>query len=79
MPDCLEEIGLGAFYNSGLESFTSPRSLRVLELGAFGNCKNLKHVRLNEGLEVLGTDDHLDGGRYCGVFEGSALERVALP
>ena len=51
----------------------------MLGQGAFGYCKDLKHIRLNEGLEVLGTDDHLDGGRYCGVFEGSALESVEFP
>lgn len=36
-------------------------------------------MQLNEGLEVLGTDDYLNGRELCGVFEGSALERVILP
>ena len=35
---------------------------------------------LNEGLETLGTNEYPDGdGGWCGVFEGSALERVDLP
>ena len=35
---------------------------------------------LNEGLEVLGTDEYKDnGGYYKGVFHGSAIESVTLP
>ena len=36
-------------------------------------------MQLNEGLEVLGTDDHPDGQNWCGVFQGSAVEGVLLP
>ena len=35
---------------------------------------------LNEGLEVLGTDEYKpDGGMYCGAFEGSGVRKVKLP
>lgn len=35
---------------------------------------------LNEGLEVLGTDEYPDDGRrWYGVFGGSALEYIELP
>lgn len=34
---------------------------------------------LNEGLEVLGTDEYPKSGLWSGVFEGSALEHVDLP
>ena len=37
--------------------------------------KSLRTVILNEGLEVLGTDDKKD----CGVFEESGLESVKFP
>ena len=30
LPDGLEEIGLGAFRENGLESFTAPKSLRAI-------------------------------------------------
>ena len=35
---------------------------------------------LNEGLEVLGTDEYFESSdMYFGVFEESAVERVSLP
>lgn len=38
------------------------------------------HVKLNEGLEVLGSDDQSEtNSQYCGVFEGSSVRSVALP
>lgn len=51
----------------------------MLRQSAFQDCKNLKRLRLNEGLEVLGTDDRPDGKYWCGVFRGSAVEDVFLP
>ena len=79
-PDSLETIGLGAFWESGLERVTLPSSLRVLAQAAFAECKNLKTAVLNEGLETLGTDDYdEDGDMTFGVFDQSALENVRLP
>ena len=52
----METIGLFAFYNTGLESVEFPESLRTVAQGAFSDCKSLKSVILNEGLEVLGTN-----------------------
>ena len=57
----------------------APRALRTIRQSAFQDCKSLKRVQLNEGLEVLGTDDHPNGATWCGVFEGSAVESVLLP
>lgn len=34
-----------------------PQSVRVIHQGAFYRCSNLTKVVLNEGLEVLGTDE----------------------
>lgn len=75
----MSEIGLDAFTDSGLESFVAPRALRIIRQSAFKNCKSLKHVQLNEGFEVLGTDDYQDDKNFDGVFDSSALERIALP
>lgn len=36
-------------------------------------------VQLNEGLEVLGTDDHTDGKDWFGVFQESAVKGIVLP
>ena len=36
-------------------------------------------MKLNEGLEALGTDEHPGGNDWCGVFEGSAVEHIKLP
>ena len=47
------EIGLKAFYRSGLESFTVPQSLRRIGLMAFRECYNLKKFEPNEDIQEL--------------------------
>lgn len=34
---------------------------------------------LNEGLETLGTDEHLNGKWRAGIFENSALKKIVFP
>lgn len=34
---------------------------------------------LNDGLEVLGKDEYLDGEELCGVFENSVIENMKFP
>ena len=77
--DGLETIGLYAFSKSGLESITMPKSVRTIHQGAFYKCASLKHVVLNKGLEMLGTDEYLDNEMYPGVFEESSVEYTELP
>ena len=77
-PDGLQEIGLRAFEDSGLESVTLPSSVRVIRQGAFRKCRRLGIAVLNEGLEVLGTDENQNGDQY-GVFEESSLSTITLP
>ena len=80
LPDGLEEIGLCAFDGSGLESIATPPSVRTIRQGAFFWCNCLRRAVLNEGLEVLGTDEDPSRAEYwCGVFQLSALESVTLP
>ena len=70
----LERIGDHTFANTALKEFTAPGSLKVIGSGAFMNCKSLKTVRLNEGLEEIwgwNSDD--------GAFQGSGLETIYLP
>ena len=47
---------------------------------AFYGCKQLKNVRLNEGLEKLG-EKVVIGGNQCegGVFVGCAMESIVTP
>lgn len=50
--------------------------MRIIKQGAFYGCKSLRTAVLNEGLEVLGTDER---ELQKGVFENSALESITLP
>ena len=80
LPNSLEEIGLRAFRESGLERVTTPKSVRTIRQSAFCKCPNLKRVTLNEGLETLGTSEYTKEGKpWCGVFQDSAVEDVRLP
>ena len=80
LPAGLREIGLGVFEGSGLESVTIPSSVRTIHQSAFCLCKNLRYAMINEGLEVLGTDEYPgNDGNWYGVFGDSALEYVELP
>lgn len=76
----LERICCNAFYGSGLELVKFPASLRTIAPGAFALTLRLKTVELNEGLEVLGTEEYQDNGEmYNGVFDVSTVESVRLP
>ena len=61
-----------------MESIAAPQSVRRIHPGAFSQCKRLRTVALNEGLEVLdgeGEDRYL----WAGIFEQSLVEDVRLP
>lgn len=76
----LEKIGLGAFLKNGLESVELPATFRTIFQAAFAQCYSLRTVKINVGLEVLGTPEHLDGGGMrLGVFQDSSVEHVELP
>ena len=68
----LERIGDHAFAGTALKEFVAPGSLKTIGAGAFANCKSLKQVRLNEGLEII-------GGGEDKIFRGSELEEIYLP
>lgn len=79
-PEGLEFIGKSCFSETGLKSVNFPRTLRTISQASFRKCDNLRHVSFCEGLEVLGTDEHIvDEGKWYGVFTESALESVELP
>lgn len=62
-------IGSGAFKNSSIESIKVPGSIKTIGYGAFRNCKNLKEVKLSDGLT-----------RIEGSFrECSSLTEISIP
>ena len=57
-----------------------PKMVRIIRQGSFYGVKSLVSVVLNEGLEVLGTEEHsLDQLKFCGVFQESGVKRVKFP
>ena len=68
----LERIGTHAFTGTALKSFIAPDSLRSIGEGAFAGCKNLKEVRLNQGLQHIGGDE-------VGAFQDSGLRSAYVP
>lgn len=53
---------------------TFPDSVRTVSQEAFFGCKDLKKAALNDGLEVLGSEEHSSGNKILnGVFQDSAL------
>ena len=65
----LRRIGDYAFAGTALREFVAPCNLREIGICAFMGCKNLREVKLNEGLESLGE----------GAFRDSGEEEVHLP
>ena len=68
IPEGVEKILSGAFYNAGVTKLVCPSSLKVIEEGTFFSCSNLKELVLNDGLE------YLSGFQAC-----RALERITIP
>ena len=68
-PEELIQIGRNAFRSSGLESVIIPASVRIIHQGAFAECEDLAEAVLNEGLEILGTEERTgEGELQSGVF-----------
>lgn len=68
LPESVGIIGKGAFTNSGLVKLNLPGKVRSL-YASFSDCRNLKEVTLNKGLEYMEW-----------AFTGcSSLEKVTLP
>ena len=66
--------------SDGIRTIIFPSMLRIVYQSAFYSVKSLLSAVLNEGLEVLGTNELIpDGKRYPGVFEESGLRDVKLP
>ena len=76
----LERIEVRAFCGTGIEDIVLPSSTRVIDGYAFSFCKKLHSIRLNDGLEILGTEKFFHGTECKGkVFAYTALENIAVP
>ena len=70
IPEGVTEIAFRGFRGQeGIKSIEIPGSVKRIGNEAFGYCKNLKHVTLNEGLEVIGGF----------AFQHSGLESINIP
>ena len=68
------------FAGTQIQEFKTPKTVREISQAAFHNCRKLKRIILNEGLEAGGTDEYAkDDSKYFGTFYGSGLEEVILP
>ena len=92
IPEGVEYIGDRAFAGCEMESLYIPCSVKIIERGAFKDCKNLKEVNDNEntegprivnipeGVERIGGSVSGCGRNIIGVFEGcSEINMVNLP
>lgn len=50
----LTTVGSGCFAESGIVEASFPQSLTAIASNMFGNCKNLKYVKLNDGMTSIG-------------------------
>ena len=62
-------IGAGTFESSGLKRIKLSSTIKRIEYCAFENCKNLRDIKLPDGLTYI--------GKRC--FYGSGLESVTIP
>ena len=58
-----------------VRTITFPATVGTIRQDAFCRAKSLLSVVLNDGLEVLGTDEQ----SHSGVFQYSGLKRVRFP
>ena len=54
LDESLTHLGVGAFYQSSIESVTFPSSLKEIPLYSFYFCRSLETVIFNEGLKIIG-------------------------
>ena len=63
-----------------MENVALPLSTKIIGGFAFAECKCLRKVQLNEGLDVLGAEGNFSQRIFKGhVFQGSALSEITIP
>lgn len=69
IPDSVEYIGVYAFGNCGIETFTAPKKLRSIAGGTFDGCSSLKTITLHDDITFIGS----------AAFRSCAIENIKLP
>ena len=66
--------------SKGIRTITFPRTIKIVRQAALCEIESLLKAVLNEGLEVLGTEELTpEGEYYLGVFQESGLRDVVFP
>ena len=52
LPEGMESIGEGCFWESGLEEINIPKSVKKIEKSVFSECKSLQKVVFEKGSEL---------------------------
>ena len=61
-PESVSIIGEAAFYGTNITSITVPSTIAEIGKDAFGSCRKLESVILNEGLVTIGNSSFSHGG-----------------
>ena len=86
--DSVKTIGYGAFSNSGIVDLVIQDSVNLIESHAFFNCKNLKTIKIGNGISEIsdfsGCDnlEFIELGNnveYIGGEYGESLKTIVLP
>lgn len=80
IPNNVTVIGAEAFANTAITYVYIPSNVIEIKFGAFKGCKYLKKVIIDEGLQILGSEEDTGYHRKGSVFfECSNLESINLP
>ena len=70
-------IGDSAFFECQVSSITLPNSIEIIEDNAFGNCPNLAHLVLSEGLKSIGCDAFCSDERLTSLTIPASVTNIA--
>ncbi len=75
IPDTVKEIGLEAFYKSGLTKVSLPASVEKIDASAFAEVTSLTEVKWNEGLKQIGVQVFKNCSALSSIYlEGTTKE-----
>jgi len=69
LPNSISEIGINAFYNSGIVTINIPPLINKIDISVFSNCKDLKAITIPSNITSI----------MESAFKGSGLENIIIP